>query len=295
MGYKIKEGPVSWHHMAGGKVNLAVDSLRMFLNILQVRNWHCTPINPFIKYMGPDEYRYMHKMEDYHWWFTSRRNLVKQLIVSIPQAFPSILDVGTGTGGNLPMLNRFGKASGIDVSGQAVAFCKIRGFDTVIQCPIEKIEFADKTFDLATCLDVLEHVAKPVEALHEIKRVLKDSGKMIIAVPAFRILWSQHDEALSHLRRYEKKSLVADLKEGGFKVEKIGYFFFLAFFLVAPIRIARRFLNPAKGKTQSDTTTLPPKFLNEFLKFIFHLEVKISLHFGLPFGTTLFAVVKKAN
>ena len=295
MGYKIKEGPVSWRHVNAGKINLIKDSIKMFWNILQARNWHCTPINLSAQYMGPDEYRFMHELEDYHWWFTSRRNLVKQLILSLKGEFSSILDVGSGTGGNLVMLKEFADAYGIDASRQAVEFCKKRGLDKVKQCRAERIEFNDGTFDMVTCLDVLEHIPQPVVALREIKRVLKDSGKMIVAVPAFRILWSQHDEALSHLRRYEKRSLMAELKEGGFKVEKIGYFFFLSFFIVAPVRIARRFLNPGKRKIQSDTTTLPPKFLNEFLKLIFSLETKIALHVGLPLGTTLYAVAEKAN
>ena len=78
MGYKVKEGPVSWHHLSGNKINLLIDSIKMFFNILQVRNWHCTLINPFAKYLGPDEYRYMYDMECYHWWFVSRMMLVRR-------------------------------------------------------------------------------------------------------------------------------------------------------------------------------------------------------------------------
>ncbi|MCK5347728.1 MAG: glycosyltransferase family 2 protein, partial [Candidatus Heimdallarchaeota archaeon] len=80
LGYKVKEGAVSWHHVSGSKINIVMDSIRMFFNILQVRNWHCTPINHFSKHMGPDEYWYMYEMEEYHWWFVSRRNFILNLI-----------------------------------------------------------------------------------------------------------------------------------------------------------------------------------------------------------------------
>ncbi|MBN1405346.1 MAG: glycosyltransferase [Candidatus Omnitrophica bacterium] len=292
MGYRVKEGAVSWRHMAGSKVNLFTDGIRMFLNILQIRNWHWTPINPFGKYLGPDEYKYMYDMEKRHWWFTGRRALIVHLIKSSNIISPQILDVGCGTGANLLAFGKMGKAFGIDISARAIKFCKKRGVENVIQCSAEKIEYADKTFDIITCLDLLEHVADPVEMLAELKRVLKDDGKIIIAVPAFRFLWSQHDEALCHLRRYTKKSLLSDLKNAGLKSENNGYFFFLSFFAVAPIRMMRKFL-VSNQVTRSDTTTLPPKYLNEFLKFLFKIELIISGWMRLPFGTTIYTIASK--
>jgi len=293
MGYRVKEGPVSWQHVDGSKVNLFVDSIKMFMNILQIRNWHFTPINTYSGYMGPNEYEYMYELENYHWWFVSRRNAAVDLIMALKIPLPVILDVGSGTGGNLMAFGRIGRACGIDISEKAVAFCAKRSLNNVIQSPVEKIKYEEKTFDIITCLDVLEHVSSPLEALLEMKRVLKDDGRILIMVPAFRILWSQHDEALGHLRRYEKKSLTCDLHEAGLKIEKMSYLFFISFFVVAPIRIMRRFFVFRRGKARSDTTTLPPKFLNEFLKFLFNMEAKISVNMGIPFGTTLYAVVSK--
>jgi SAM-dependent methyltransferase len=150
----------------------------------------------------------------------------------------------------------------------------------------------DKTFDIITCLDLLEHVPNAHEVILEMRRLLKDNGKIIIMVPALRMLWSQHDEALSHYRRYEKGSLLHEVSEAHLKVEKINFFFFTSFFAVFPIRIIRRFL-PPKARAKSDTTTLPPAFLNAFLKFIFEIEMKVADKINLPFGTTLYAVVSK--
>ncbi len=290
MGYKIKEGPISWHHVGGSKINLFADSIRMFFNILQVRNWHCTPVNTSSKYLGPDEYRYMYEMENYHWWFVSRRNLVVYLIKKLNLSCPTILDVGSGTGGNLLVFSQLGQAFGVDIALKAVEFCKKRGLKNVVQAPVEHIKYRDKSFDIITCIDLLEHVSNPVEVLLALKRLLKDKGRIILTVPAFRILWSQHDDALCHLRRYEKDSLMRDLKEAGLKIEKINYFFLFSFLVVAPIRIMRRLLF-SRYKLICDTTTLPPWFINEFLKILFKLEIKIAEKIKVPFGTTLYAVI----
>lgn len=294
MGYKIKEGPVSWHHVNGSKVSILADPLDMFINILQTRNWHCTPINPFHEYLGPGEYKYMYELENYHWWFVSRRRLAMHIMKSFPMESPKILDVGCGTGGNLLSFGQIGPAFGLDISEKAVEFCMKRGLKNVMLSSAEKIKHADRAFDIIVCLDLLEHVINPVETLLEIKRVLKNRGKIVITVPAFRILWSQHDEALCHLRRYEKESLLSDLQEAGLKVEKMGYFFFTSFFVVAPVRIMRRFFVSA-DKKQSDTTTLPPRVLNELLKVLFNIEMKIADRINLPLGTTIYAVVSKID
>jgi dolichyl-phosphate beta-glucosyltransferase len=293
MGYKITERPVSWRHINGSKVNLMADSFVMFLNILQVRNWHCTPINPLNENLGPDEYKYMFDLEQSHWWYVSRTSLVLNLIRSLRIASPVILDVGAGTGANLLEFGKLGKVAGVDISESAVEFCKRRGITDISRAPADSLPFGDGSFDIITCLDVLEHVPDPVKALIELKRVLKDNGRMIITVPAFKLLWSQHDEALCHLRRYDKKSLIDDLGEAGLKAERTSYFFLTSFFAVAAIRILRKFLYAKHLK--SDTTTLPPKFLNSVLNALFRIEAKAAVRHGLPFGSSLFAVVTKTE
>ena len=292
IGYKVKEGPVSWHHVDGSKINLVTDSITMFFNILQVRNWHCTPINVYSKYLEPSEYKFMYELENYHWWFVSKNYLVKEIIKSLGITSPVILDVGMGTGANILALSELGQTFGIDAAEQAIEFCKKRGLKNIALCQADKIIHPDKSFDIIIALDLLEHVPDPVKVLMELKRLLKDDGKIIITVPAFRMLWSQHDEALCHLRRYNKKTFSQDVAESGLKTVRMGYFFFTSFFPVAFIRLIRRLL-PNKYQLKSDTTTLPPKFLNEFLKLIFRFETKIFRRHGTPLGTTLYAILSK--
>lgn len=292
IGYKVKEGPVSWHHVDGSKINLVTDSISMFFNILQVRNWHCTPINTHSKYLEPSEYKFMYELEKYHWWFVSKNNLVREIIKSFGIPSPTILDVGMGTGANMLALSELGQTFGIDAAEQAMEFCKKRGLKNIARCHAEKITHPDKTFDVIIALDLLEHVFDPVKVLIELRRLLKDNGKIIITTPAFRMLWSQHDEALCHLRRYNKKTLSLDAAEARLKTDMMGYFFFSSFFPVTFIRLMRRLL-PNRYQLKSDTTTLPPKFLNEFLKLIFKFEVRIFRRYGTPLGTTLYAILSK--
>lgn len=293
MGYRIKEGAVNWTNVAGSKVNLLADPIKMFVNILQIRNWHCTPINSKNKYMGPNEYKFMYEMEKEHWWFVSHRMLFSKLITELRFQNPKILDVGAGTGAKLQIFQTVGQATGVEISPKAIEFCGKRGLRNVIQGSAEQLPFPDKSYDLIVYSDILEHLPDPVQALREGGRVLRDSGKIIVTVPAFKFLWSQHDEALCHYRRYEKEELKADFREAGLKIDRIGYLFFTSFFFVAPIRILRRFFIKKGDQIKCDTTTLPPALLNRVLINLFELEIKISLRCGLPFGTTLYAVISK--
>ncbi len=294
MGYRIKEGPVSWRHIKGSKINLFVDSLKMLINIFQVRNWHLTPINPASLYLGPDEYGFMFEMENSHWWFLSRNRLVTHLVESLSPHFARILDAGSGTGVNLTWLSKFGSAFGMDISPQAIEFCRRRSLKKLVRGSLDKACFKAETFDLVTCLDVLEHTVDPLRTLIELKNILRQNGRMVLTVPAFKFLWSQHDEALSHRRRYGKKDLQLELRQAGLRAEKMGYFFFASFFVVAPIRIIRKLLAP-NLVSRSDTTTLPPQLLNIFLIKLFSWELRVLNRFSLPFGTTLYAVVSKVS
>ncbi len=292
MGYRIKEGPVSWHHVDEAKVRLLWDSIGMFFNILQVRSRHRTSVFGVTGLLKSDEYSYMYAVENSHWWFVSRRKLMVELIRSFKMKNPEILDVGCGTGGNLKVLDRVGSTCGTDITGRAVEFCRMNGLDNVMKCGIEEIPLKDEVFDIIVCLDVLEHLDNPSTGLDELRRVLKDDGRIIVTVPAFTSLWGQHDIALGHLRRYRRRTLTRVLEESDFEVLKMSYLYFMSFFVVAPVRLLRRLFSPGHN-AKSDTTSLPPSLLNMLLTRIFTVEARFSSIIGLPFGTTIYAVVRK--
>lgn len=290
MGYIIKEGAVSWHHVGGSKINLFLDSITMFLNIFQVRNWHYTPINVSSRYLGPDECRFMYNLGKYHWWFVSRQTLLLGLINRLNVSEPKILEIECGTGNNILELSKIGKTFGTDMSGKSLEFCKKIGIRNLVNSSAENLSFKDETFNIVICLDTLERVYEQQKTLSEIKRVLKKGGRAIITVPAFKSLWSQHDEASGNLRRYRKESLIHEIRQVGLGVEETNFFFFSSFFIVASLRTIRKIFFSDRPFL-SDTTTLPPKPLNEFLKLLFQMEAKLAMHLRMPFGTTLYAVV----
>ena len=292
MGYRAVEGPVAWRHMSGSKVNLVTDSARLFVDILRIRNWHCTPVQRHSDLMGPDEYRFMYEMETSHWWFQSKFALARKLVESIAASHDSILDLGCGTGGFLSCIEDLGEVHGVDGSKQAVAFCHARGLSRVKHCAAEDVDHPDAVFDLVTSLDLLEHLPEPELALREVLRVLRPGGHLVITVPAHKLLWSQHDEALGHLRRYDRKSLRRDLEVAGFRVERMGHYFHSSVYAVAPIRFLRRF-RVKPGQHSSDTTTMPPEPFNGWLKRVFDIERAMLDRVNFPIGTTLFAVAAK--
>ena len=189
--------------------------------------------------MYEHEYEAMFGLEDVYWWFIARRQLAVEVLrrelASRPDA--RILDVGCGTGSNLAAFAELGRATGIDTSGDALAYCRQRGVDTVSFAQIERLPFADATFDVVTAMDVLEHTDDDLEALKELRRVCKPDGLLLATVPAYGFLWSEHDEALKHRRRYTAHELRNKLTVTDFAVERTPYFITTLFVPILLMRI----------------------------------------------------------
>ena len=119
-------------------------------------------------------------MEDRHWWFRSRRRVIRALIHRArPPATPRILDAGCGTGRNLMDFQELGPAEGVDLSTEAIEFCQRRGLHGVREAPIEQLPYEDGRFDLLFATDVIEHLPDDGPALTELRRVAAP-----VAVPA---------------------------------------------------------------------------------------------------------------
>ncbi len=150
---------------------------------------------------------------------------------STPNSELRILDVGCGTGANLEMLSQFGSAEGVDVSDEALEFCRQKGL-TVQKGLAETLPYPDETFDITTALDVIEHLDDDIAGLKEMHRVTKTGGYSLIFVPAFMWLWGVQDDISNHRIRYTQKQIVERLEKAGFKVERATYANFTFF---API------------------------------------------------------------
>lgn len=202
-------------------------------------------------------YREMYDLEDRHWWFRARRTVIWALLRRAGvDSVPRLLDAGCGTGRNLVEFGRLGIAEGIDVSPQAVDFCRSRGLEGVRQGALEELPFEDGRFDLLLATDVIEHLDDDRHALLELRRVARPGARLVVTVPAYRWLWSQHDTSLQHRRRYTAARLREQVTAAGWRAQVETYFFTALLPGVAAVRSVRR-LRPAETP-RSDMTLAPP-------------------------------------
>lgn len=202
-----------------------------------------------------------------------------------------ILDVGCGTGINLGLFAKFGRVCGVDASPEAVRYCHTRGFDAVREGRAENLSFADKSFDMVAAIELLEHIRDDVGTLREFSRVLRDNGFLFLTVPAYQFLWTEHDEALDHVRRYTLSGLKRKLETLGFVLEKGSYMvtFTSPLFLY---RILKKIFARKNAQSKASYVTLP-RFLNDLLVLPFFLEAKILNRTRLPFGISIICVARK--
>jgi len=166
----------------------------------------------------------MFQWEGDYWWFVARRRLARALLQAhLPEVSGRMLDAGCGTGALLSELHAQGVAVGVDVEREALRLTRQRGALTVVQARLEALPFASACFQVAFALDVLEHLPDERPALRELHRVLQAGGYLIVSVPAYSWLWSKHDVALAHYRRYTARMLQARLCEAGFQVRRLSY------------------------------------------------------------------------
>jgi ubiquinone/menaquinone biosynthesis C-methylase UbiE len=168
--------------------------------------------------MQQHTYAIMDRVEDSHWWFVGRRAILEMFLRQIIQdprseiRNPKLLDIGCGTGANLEMLSQFGEAEGVDVSDDALEFCRKKGLK-VSKGLAETLPYPDESFDITTALDVVEHLDDDIAGLKEMHRVTKTGGHALIFVPAFMWLWGVQDDISNHRIRYTKKQIVDRLTQ----------------------------------------------------------------------------------
>lgn len=242
--------------------------------------------------MESSHYAFLYKAEKEHWWYASRRKIVCDLILANTKAKDvKILDVGCGTGELLKELQKFGIPTGVDISPQAVNFCKKRGIKRVILGELPNLPFPKNSFSLILCLDVLEHVKNDREAIKNLYETLKPDGILILFVPTFNFLWGKSDDLGHHFRRYRLGELIIKLRENKFSILRHSYF---NFFLFPPILFTRWFINIFKIKIVSENT-LGNYVVNNILRTIFLLESTLLKKIDFPFGVSGFIVAKKES
>jgi SAM-dependent methyltransferase len=203
-----------------------------------------------------------------------------------------ILELGCGSGGNLPMLAGRGQLYAMDPQQSALSFAASRRLAKLTRGSLPgQLPFASNRFDLVVMTDVLEHLDDDRASLRAVRSCLKPGGWLLITVPALSWLWSEHDATHHHHRRYSANELRRLLSDCGFAIQYLSYYNFLLFPAIAAVRLLQRLraVTPVNGNRRHDLT-MPPRFVNAVLLRLFSCERFVLGPLRLPIGVSLIAL-----
>jgi len=231
-----------------------------------------------------------HMQEDRrHWWFQGRLAvLLAVLRRSLPARRLRILELGCGTGNVLEALGAFGEAVGMEAHPDLVAAGLAAGLDVRSGRLPDNLPVPERWADVVCLLDVVEHLDDEAAALAAARRALAPGGLLVVTVPAYRWLWSAHDVALGHRRRYTAGELRARVVAAGFRVERVSYFNTLLFPMVAAVRACKRLVD-----ARAHDLRRPAEPWNHWLAWIFGLERHLVPRHSLPFGASLLVLARR--
>jgi SAM-dependent methyltransferase len=235
----------------------------------------------------------MHSLELSHWWFRGRRRVLVDLVKEVADrrgGSLQILDYGCGTGGNTPAYASLGTVVGIEPDATAIELARDRGGARYCRASGIQLPFREAVFDAVVASDVLEHIEDDLTAVAEIARVLRPEGAAIISVPAHQWLFSEHDVALHHFRRYSRAGLRSVLERGGLRIRRLSYWDATLF----PVICFHRMLGKRRRsqKPRSDISSAPWLF-NEALLTLLVAEAALLRHVSLPWGSSLLCVAER--
>jgi SAM-dependent methyltransferase len=241
------------------------------------------------------EYRRMFDLEDHHWWFQGRIDLMRKMVTkhcpSVAGRQQRLLDLGCGTGLFISDQSSGKAVFGLDSSSEALAFTHIRGVSNLVCADSQAMPFASESFDVVTAFDLIEHVERDDLLIAEAHRVLRPGGVMLIAVPAHPFLLGEHDDALHHKRRYTWKQF-DDLFDPAIWLRRRMTWTFALIFPVAVVVRSIRKIFPSPEKPAADTNINFP-LLNRALLHWHRLENKWTKSHDLPFGLSILTVREK--
>ena len=233
-------------------------------------------------------------VDEHHWWYRGRRCVIRAQLDQL--ALPTgarVLDAGCGSGRTLQELVDYGTVQGVELDPEAAELARSRGHGEVLVGRLEELPFPEATFDLITCLDVIEHTPDDQATLTELRRVCRPGGWLLVTVPAYQALWSFHDQANHHFRRYSRKTLTQAAVNSGWTVTRMTSFNSLLLAPAAAVRLAQRRFGTHNGYTND--LALGPAWLNDVLELPLRMEAGwLAGGRALPFGLSLMAVLRRA-
>jgi len=240
------------------------------------------------------EYANMERVEKDHWYNVAKREFVRRWIIKVgpPQKDDLLLDCGAGTGLFAKEMEAHCQVLVLDALEPALELLRRRFRpEQVIQMTRKNIPLPAGSVNYLTALDALEHIEDDVTAVRGFHRVLKSGGIAVITVPASMLLWSEWDVSMHHYRRYNRKELFDLFHKSDWEILHINYTNSLAFLPALLLRKLRSRKPQAEKEESRAEFRIPPRWLNELLKWIF---VTTSMwRFPMPFGLSLLLVVRK--
>lgn len=250
--------------------------------------------------MEPSFYEDYYRHENNHWWFRWRYDLITKLVASLKSCDSfRILDAGCGTGQMTKQLEAIGEAIGLDSAREAIDYARSRGVARLVRGSITAPPFGAGSFDCVLALDVIEHVDDDMGILTSLYKVIKPGGHLIITVPAFDALWSEHDEINHHKRRYRAPELKRLVEEAGFSVDRVTY---CNTALYVPVYLTRKAKNlwrllsrqrPGEHRPLQSDLGDHSKPVNEALYSLMKAETRLMDRFDMPFGVSILAVATR--
>ena len=234
------------------------------------------------------------RAEHEHFWFRGFRRFVAPLVTEAvrSRAGATLLDCGCGTGYNLAMLRKHGRATGIDLTWTGLVYARRRGERAVAQASATCLPFGHAAFDVVTSFDVLYALADDDEAaaLREMFRVLKPGGHLVLNVAAMEMLRGNHSILGGEVRRYTRAKLASRLTATGFEIRRLSYTNASILPIVAGVRLLQRV--GGHGASQREIT-VPPRPVNAALGAVLALEAAALRLTNMPFGSSLLALARK--
>lgn len=224
-----------------------------------------------------------------HWWWRARNETVRDEIARVMNGRRGarLLDIGCGDGVLFPFLERYGTVEGIEPDPTVVS-ADSPWRDRIAIRPFDGSFAPARPYDLVLMLDVLEHFEDPTQALRQVAALLEPDGRLIVTVPAFRRLWTHHDDLNRHFHRFSTTELDHVARAAGLAVDRSWYLFQWLVGAKLAQRARERLLGPAPPET------VPPRVINDALYYACRVERRIAGR-RAPFGSSVMAVMRKVG
>ncbi len=237
-------------------------------------------------------------MQEQHWWWQGMRVLYHKALARFARMpVRYVIDVGCGFGANLPVLNAIGAVVGVDVSLAALRATPNRPALGLVQARADALPFRAGSFDVIALLAVVEHIDDDDLVLSETYRVARPSAIQILLTSALMLLWSHHDVANEHRRRYSARQLDRIQQAAGWHILTTSYVNAFIFPAVAVVRVAQRLVRrTGSGKVAAYDMGPDLGLFNRLLRALLAVEAWLIIHgIRLPFGVDLFSVSRHGN